>query len=78
MSDRPGNNAYPVAISAKIQPMDHTSTGPQYLLAPRRSSGALYHNVTTSAVYGPDGRPDNLANPKSASFNVFPSDEMSS
>ena len=36
------------AISAKMQPIDQMSTGHEYLLAPKRISGALYHRVTTS------------------------------
>jgi hypothetical protein len=30
-----------------MQPTDHTSTGVEYCLAPKRISGALYHSVTT-------------------------------
>ena len=47
ISESPGNKGFWFTISAKIQPTDHTSTGVEYCLAPRRISGALYHNVTT-------------------------------
>ena len=39
-----------LAISAKMQPIDQMSTGHEYLLAPRRISGARYQRVTTSWV----------------------------
>ena len=42
--------------------MDQTSTDCAYSLFLSSSSGARYHNVTTSLVYGPLGIADNLAN----------------
>lgn len=40
----------------------------EYLLAPRRISGALYHKVTTSCVYTLTGIPNALPSPKSATL----------
>jgi hypothetical protein len=65
-SESPSKRARFVTISAKIQPADHISTGVEYSLAPRRSSGALYQRVTTSFVYGLIGIPKARARPKSA------------
>ena len=46
----PGNKGRPAfANSAKIQPADHMSILVVYNLAPKRTSGGLYHRVTTSA-----------------------------
>ena len=80
MSDLPAKSGTPVAISAKMHPTDQASTptdqastAAEYRLAPRRSSGARYHKVTTSYVYGPLGRPDRRARPKSASLTLRPS-----
>ena len=44
-----------------------------YTFYPSKTSGALYHNVTTSWVYVLSGKPNDLANPKSANFIVFSS-----
>jgi len=44
------NNGFLFAISAKIQPIDQISTGHEYLFAPRRISGDLYHRVTTLKI----------------------------
>jgi hypothetical protein len=47
ISESPGKMGLPVAISAKIAPIDHVSTAHAYFLHPRRISGARYHSVTT-------------------------------
>jgi len=53
ISESPGKMGLPVAISAKIAPMDHVSTAHAYFLHPRRISGARYHSVTTyHAAFG--------------------------
>jgi hypothetical protein len=39
-----------LAISAKMQPIDHKSTGVEYVREPINTSGARYHRVTTSWV----------------------------
>lgn len=44
----PGKRGLPVTISAKMQPADHMSMGVEYLREPSKTSGALYHKVTTS------------------------------
>ena len=51
-----------------MQPADQASTGVEYSFDPSNNSGALYHNVTTSFVYGLIGIPNALASPKSAIF----------
>jgi hypothetical protein len=76
MSLRPGKRGIPDAISAKIQPILQTSTDVLYRLAPSNNSGARYHNVTTSNVYGPLGIADRRAKPKSASFTCCPSADI--
>ena len=45
----------PHAISAKMQPADHTSTAVEYVAWPSRISGERYQSVTTSCVYGRSG-----------------------
>lgn len=40
-----------------MQPTLHISTGVLYLLDPIKTSGALYHSVTTSCVYDLTGIP---------------------
>ena len=57
-----------VSSSAKIQPNDHTSISELYSGAPRRSSGALYHSVTTHCVSKGGGLDVYRAMPKSASL----------
>ena len=57
-------------ISAKMQPMDHMSTGVEYCLSPSRISGARYHSVTTSCVCVRTGMPKARARPKSASLSA--------
>lgn len=57
-----------MAISAKMQPNDHISTGHEYLVEYKRISGALYHNVTTSCVYTLTGTPKARPRPKSATY----------
>ena len=58
-----------VSSSAKMQPRDHMSTSKEYDLVPSRSSGARYHNVTTSWVrFGGGGEDVKRAMPKSASL----------
>lgn len=44
------------------------SMASEYLLAPSRISGALYHKVTTSCVYTLTGIPNALPRPKSATL----------
>ena len=34
-----------------MTPIDHTSIYVEYSLMPNNNSGALYHNVTTTAAY---------------------------
>lgn len=41
-----------MTISAKIHPTDQISIGVEYSIRPINISGALYHYVTTSFVYG--------------------------
>src|ERR1700691_6215901 len=43
--DRPGQ------IANNAHPIPHISTSPPYCLAPNKSSGGLYHLVTTQFVY---------------------------
>ena len=76
ISLRPGNRGIPDAISAKMQPILHTSTEVLYRLAPNNNSGARYHKVTTSKVYGPLGIADNRAKPKSANLTCSPSPDI--
>ena len=57
-----------------MQPVDHKSTPKEYYFYPNNISGHLYQRVTTSWVYVFIGRPKALANPKSASFIVVPSE----
>jgi len=49
-----------------MHPMLHMSTAGPYVSAPSSSSGARYHNVTTSWVIFGGGSPKYLAMPKSA------------
>ena len=42
LSDVPAKSGRPFAISAKMQPTDHTSTGVEYLRLPISTSGARY------------------------------------
>lgn len=65
----PGNSGCPLAISAMMHPVDQMSMDVEYCREPIRTSGALYHNVTTSWEYPLTGMPNALARPKSASFN---------
>jgi len=65
ISDLPGKSGFFMRNSAKIQPTDHMSIDVLYSLAPSRSSGARYHNVTTIGVYGRSGEPYSRARPKS-------------
>jgi len=57
-------------ISAKIHPTLQTSIDEEYFFDPKRTSGALYHKVTTSLVYPATGTPTALASPKSANFKI--------
>lgn len=65
----PGNIATPVIISTKMHPTPHMSSDVEYSVLPSRTSGGLYHNVTTSWEYVWLGTDFALAKPKSASFN---------
>eukprot|EP00967_Tisochrysis_lutea_P123827 scaffold206491_cov44-Tisochrysis_lutea.AAC.1 len=65
-SPLPGSSGEPRTNSAKMQPSDQTSTAGPYIVAPRRSSGARYHSVTTGCVYALSGSPYMRASPKSA------------
>ena len=69
MHRTPGKVGTPVSISTKIQPTPHISSDPEYSVDPNKTSGGLYHNVTTSCEYVCDGTDFALAKPKSASFN---------
>ena len=75
-SVRPGKIGEKWSNSAKMHPADHASSAtPSYALAPNRSSGGLYHSVTTRFVSGSIPLPGVLlARPKSASFSVPSSD----
>lgn len=46
-SDWPGKRGRPLNISAKMQPIAHTSTEVLYEASPTSSSGARYHLVDT-------------------------------
>ena len=46
----PWNKGMRVSNSANMQPSDQMSISEEYSGDPRRSSGALYHRVTTSWV----------------------------
>lgn len=46
-----------VRSSPKMQPTLHMSTSAAYFSAPRRSSGARYHRVTTNCVSFGGGSP---------------------
>ena len=69
-SDVPGKSGRPEAISPKMQPQLHRSTGVEYLREPISTSGARYHSVTTSCVYERTGIPKARARPKSASLSL--------
>mmetsp|Transcript_14443 Transcript_14443/g.56975 ORF Transcript_14443/g.56975 Transcript_14443/m.56975 type:complete len:214 (-) Transcript_14443:107-748(-) len=67
----PGKMGEKWSNSATMHPADHASSAaPSYALAPNRSSGGLYHSVTTRFVSGSIPRGSLLAKPKSASFRV--------
>ena len=66
----PGNKGFMSKNSPKMQPTDHASIGVEYSLMPRRSSGARYHRVTTTAVYAFRGEPYSLAKPKSPTCKI--------
>mmetsp|Transcript_3618 Transcript_3618/g.11159 ORF Transcript_3618/g.11159 Transcript_3618/m.11159 type:complete len:208 (+) Transcript_3618:838-1461(+) len=68
-SDVPGKSGRPEAISPKMHPTLHRSTGVEYLRDPISTSGARYQSVTTSCVYDRTGMPKALASPKSASLS---------
>lgn len=68
ISESPWNRGLRVAISANIQPKDQISIGQLYRELPSKTSGARYHNVTTSCVYTRTGTPNALPNPKSATY----------
>lgn len=71
ISVSPLKKGYFVTISTKIQPIDQISIGVEYSSDPKRTSGALYHNVTTYAVYGLIGMENILAKPKSPILAVY-------
>mmetsp|Transcript_29978 Transcript_29978/g.65907 ORF Transcript_29978/g.65907 Transcript_29978/m.65907 type:complete len:212 (+) Transcript_29978:416-1051(+) len=71
ISESPANRGDPLAISARMAPMDHTSQPSPYSFLLRRISGGRYHTVTTSCVRTGIGRAKALANPKSAIFSWF-------
>ena len=50
LTESPWKSGFWLIISAKMHPMDHTSTGVEYILAPSRISGARYHKVTTCSM----------------------------
>lgn len=54
-----------------MQPTDQISIELEYFWDPSKTSGGLYHKVTTSWVYPFTGIPDALASPKSAIFNTL-------
>ena len=56
-------------ISAIIHQADQMSMLVLYVLLPNKTSGALYHNVTTSFEKVLTGIPNARARPKSASFS---------
>lgn len=70
VSDCPGNSGLIDKNSANIQPTDHISIGVEYSLQHSNSSGARYHSVTTTDVYGFNGDPYSRAKPKSPTFNT--------
>lgn len=47
ISESPWNRGFLVASSAKMVPILQMSTGVEYRDAPKSTSGALYHSVTT-------------------------------
>jgi len=49
-SDYPVNKGFRLTNSAKIHPIPHMSISPIYFFDPKRTSGGLYHKVTTSLV----------------------------
>ena len=59
-----------------MHPTDQISIELEYFCDPNKTSGGLYHKVTTSCVYPLTGIPEALARPKSAIFNIL-SFEMS-
>lgn len=60
-----------MTIYANIHPTDQISIELEYFWDPNRTSGGLYHRVTTSWVYPLTGIPEALASPKSAIFNIL-------
>ena len=68
----PGKIDFPLINYPKIQPTDHMSTAFEYLVDPKRISGALYHRVATYYVRTCSpfslGQLIDLANPKSATL----------
>mmetsp|Transcript_4402 Transcript_4402/g.12276 ORF Transcript_4402/g.12276 Transcript_4402/m.12276 type:complete len:252 (-) Transcript_4402:183-938(-) len=69
ISESPAKSGARVAISPRMQPTLHMSTGTLYSCEPRRISGARYQTVTTSCVYFGMGTEYALARPKSAIFS---------
>lgn len=67
----PGIIGFPARNSPKMQPVLHRSTATPYSVAPRRSSGGRYHNVTTRLVIGLHllGS-NNVARPKSPILSI--------
>ncbi|KYN13785.1 hypothetical protein ALC57_13858 [Trachymyrmex cornetzi] len=52
-----------------MQPTPHMSSEVEYSVEPKRTSGGLYHKVTTSCEYVCDGTDLALASPKSANLS---------
>lgn len=50
----PGNRGFPLSISARMQPTDHTSMALVYSLKVNMISGARYHLVATYSVMKPE------------------------
>jgi hypothetical protein len=67
----PLNNGYKAQSSNKMHPTDQISTAFEYIGCPSKSSGALYHIVTTSLVNGFKGTEITLERPKSAIFKLL-------
>lgn len=66
ISESPANKGDFVIISTNMHPILQISTGVEYSIDPSNISGARYHKVTTSWVYGLIGIEKVLAKPKSA------------
>lgn len=71
ISERPGNSGLCPSNSPRIQPAAHISTLVVWVGACNKSSGALYHRVTTCGVIGRKGTPNHLARPKSAKITII-------